>query len=118
MIKSTISPVSLVWTGVGRGLVPHVVDESESESPQQESSESTAQDDRATQGWAGLRVGESQDSGEDGDRVDVPEDDEVDDVLRAVVGVAGSGDSIAGTVMGEGSLSDSFSGSRSGLLTA
>ena len=106
--------MSLVWTGVGRGLVRQVVDESESESepPQHESSESTAQDGRTAQGGAGgegLRPGDAQDSGDDGEagRVEVPDEDEVADVLRLAVGVAGSGDSSGGTAIGEASLAAS-----------
>lgn len=93
--------VILLWTGVGvgRGLVPHVVDVSESESPQQESSEYQG----ARQGGGGVEVDDEQDSG-DADRVEVPDDEDVADVLR--LGVTGSGDTAAG-IAGDGSLADS-----------
>lgn len=83
--------VILVWTGAHRGLLSLDVDESES--PQHESSESLPQEVVAT-GSDGSR-GEPGDEGDAG-IVDVPDDEDAADESR-IVGVAGSGEIIAGT---------------------
>lgn len=94
----------LVWTGTlwGRGPVEQLVDESDSESPQQESSDShddsgvagllrTAGEDRCA------KLGDAGEDGEEGDSVDVPDDEDVAEVFKAVGGVAARDDTMAGT---------------------